>query len=383
MRITFEHAAASRSTADPVLLRLTAAHPFAEHVGYGETLARPYVTGESVETVLRDVEQIYAPLLPAFRPTNFAEALEFIEELPFEDDGRLTTAARAAVELALIDLAGQVFRRRAADVAGWLELPGFGEPGSLPQARYSGIVVGKTRKKIRRMLWLQRLLGLVDFKIKVATEGWEERLAWAYEYLKGPLAAGKVTLRADANGVWQLSEAHDAVDLLGPMGVSVLEQPMPESLDEDLPWLAEHTHLHLMADESLVTLEDAKRLLESRATRVLNIRLAKVGGLLPALRMARMAYHYKADVQLGCLVGETSLLSAAGIAFLEMCPRIRFVEGSFGNYLARGDVTRKRIQFGYRGKITRLRGFGLGVNVNERAVERWAAERPTIIKLEP
>lgn len=382
MRITFEHAAASRSTADPIVVRLTAANPFAEHVGYGETLARPYVTGESVETVVRDIETIFGPCLAEFHPRSFAEALDFIEALPYHEDGRLMTAARAAVELALIDLAGRVFRRRAADVAGWLELPSFGSPGCLPQTRYSGIVIGKTRRKIRRMLWLQRLLGLVDFKIKVATEGWEERLAWTHEYLRKPLETGRVTLRADANGVWSLSEAHEAVDVLESFGVSVLEQPLPETLDEDLPWLAEQTHCHLMADESLVTLEDAQRLLNGRATRVLNIRIAKVGGLLPALRMARLAFTHKADVQLGCLVGETSLLSAAGVAFLEMCPRVRFVEGAFGRYLAHGDVTRSRVQFGYRGRIRRRRGYGLGVNVSDAALERWLVTNANVTRFE-
>jgi L-alanine-DL-glutamate epimerase-like enolase superfamily enzyme len=382
MRITFEHAAASRNTADPVVLRFTAANPFAEHVGYGEAIARPYVTGETVETVVKDIETHFAPLLAAFRPRSFAEALEFIEALPFEDEGRLMTAARGAVELTLIDLAGRVFRRRAAELAGWLELPGFGEPGALPKASYSGIVIGKSRSKIRRMLWLQRLYGLVDFKIKVATEGWQERLIWTHEYLRKPLDAGRVTLRADANGVWSLSDAHEAVELLERCGVSVLEQPLPESLDEDLPWLAEQTTCHLMADESLVTLEDAKRLLETRATRVLNIRITKVGGLLPALRMARLAQVHKADVQLGCLVGETSILGAAGVAFLEMCPRVRFVEGAFGTFLAHGDVTRKRVQFGYGGGIRKRRGFGLGLNVDDRLLEKYAATSASIVRFE-
>ncbi len=40
MRIRFEHAAATRVMADPVIVELTAGAPYAHEVGYGETLAR-------------------------------------------------------------------------------------------------------------------------------------------------------------------------------------------------------------------------------------------------------------------------------------------------------------------------------------------------------
>ena len=63
MRLRFEHAAAARATADPIVVRLSAASPHAHHVGHGETLARAYVTGESVETVIEDLQQVFVPLL--------------------------------------------------------------------------------------------------------------------------------------------------------------------------------------------------------------------------------------------------------------------------------------------------------------------------------
>ncbi|NLG42285.1 MAG: hypothetical protein GX547_03490, partial [Phycisphaerae bacterium] len=47
MRLRFDHAAAVREVADPIVLQISAAAPYAHYVGYGETLARTYVTGES------------------------------------------------------------------------------------------------------------------------------------------------------------------------------------------------------------------------------------------------------------------------------------------------------------------------------------------------
>jgi L-alanine-DL-glutamate epimerase-like enolase superfamily enzyme len=379
LRVRFEHAAASRDIADPIIVTAVAAAPHAQHVGYGETLARAYVTGETPDSVLDDIERTFAPLLLDFRAASFIEALEQIDALPTQVGGRVVTGARAAVELALLDLACRVYRRRPSDIAGWMGLIGFGPPGCRATARYSGIVVGQTRGKLKTMLRLQRWYGLRDFKLKVATAGWQDRLAWAYEVLARPIAEQRATLRVDANAGWSLAEANEALLMLEKLGVCALEQPLPDIHDADLPYLAEQSACDLIVDESLLTLDDAERLIAGGGTRVLNIRIAKNGGLLPALRIARVAVARGLDVQLGCLVGETSILAAAGVAFLETCPRVRFVEGAFGRWLLKQDVTRQPVQFGYRGTIRARREYGLGVEVDPAALERLALERPRTI----
>ena len=374
LRFRFEHAAAGRDVADPIVVQLSAEAPHAEHVGHGETLVRSYVTGESADSVVRDVERVFTPSLLEFHPESFSEALEFTDALPHRAENRVVNAARAAVELALIDLAGRVFARRAADLEGWLDLPGFASPGSWPAARHSGMVVGRTERKLTTLLRLQRLYGLRDFKIKVATEGWEHRLESAYGLLRRAIERDRATLRADANGAWSCEQARAAVPTLERFGVCALEQPLAPADDSRLSELAETTQCDLIADESLITLDDARRLIDGDAVRVFNIRIAKNGGLMPSLKIAKLALDAGRDVQLGCLVGETSILSAAGLAFLQLCPRVRFVEGAYGNFLLRGDVTRRPLRFRRGGRVRLPTGFGLGVNVNHAALERFSAE---------
>jgi L-alanine-DL-glutamate epimerase-like enolase superfamily enzyme len=384
MRLRFEHAAAARDVADPVVLRLTAEAPFAEHAGCGETLARDYVTGERTETVIDDLTRRFIPRLIDFRPTSFAQALEFLESVPLSIEGRIVTAARAAFELAIIDLAGRAFGCRAAELAGWLDLPGLKATGRRDSPRYSGIVVGRGIRKLSWLLRAQRWYGLRDFKIKVATPGWEERLATAHRVLRRAIGRGRATLRADANGAWTLDEALAALPTLARHGVCGLEQPLSKADDVHLAQLADAARserIDLIADESLVTPADAERLVRTCGVRVLNIRLAKVGGLIPALRMADFALRSSADVQLGCLVGETSILTAAGAAFLELCPRVRFAEGAFGRLLLRGDVTGRPIRFGRCGRIRSQRGTGLGVDVAQPFLERWSARPGTWLNL--
>ncbi len=379
MRLRFEHAAASREVADPVVVSAVAASPHAHHVGYGETLARPYVTGETVNSVVDDIANVFSARLASMRAASFIEVLEVLDTLPLQIGGRVVTAARAAVELALLDLAGRVFRRRPADAAGWLGLAGFGPPGCLRTARYSGIITGQTRDQLTRRLWLQRLYGLRDFKLKVAVPGWQERLSWAHDVLRGPLARNKATLRVDANAGWSIAETLEALNVLERHDVCALEQPLPDAQDADLAYIAQRTDCDLIVDESVLTLDDAERLIAGEGARVLNLRIAKNGGLLPALRMARMALNAGLDVQLGCLVGETSILSAAGIAFLEACPKVRFVEGAYGTRLLQEDIVHRPIRFGYGGRPSPRRDFGLGVEVDPQRLNRLAVERPRIV----
>ncbi|GMU84742.1 MAG: hypothetical protein AMXMBFR47_46110 [Planctomycetota bacterium] len=380
MRLRFEHAAAAREIADPIIVELAAETPMHGVSGFGETLARPYVTGETAVTVAADVAAVFAPLISQFHAESFPEAVEFADSLPLEHGGRCVHAARAAVELALLDLAGKAFDRPVADAATYLNLPGLSPPGCVRSVRYSGVVVGRKPLKRGLLLRLQRCAGLRDFKIKVAVDGWENALRRTARTLGSALARGAATLRADANGGWSVKEALAAIPILRECGVSALEQPLPRDLDAELPKLVAADCPDLIADESLLTEADAVRLIDL-GVRVLNIRIAKNGGLLPTWRLAHRARSRGADVQLGCLVGETSILTAAGIAFLGACPAARFVEGAFGRWLLKGDVVRRPITFGLGGRVPKYLAEGLGVEVDRGLLGGFAREPATCIAL--
>jgi hypothetical protein len=85
-------------------------------------------------------------------------------------------------------------------------------------------------------------------------------------------------------------------------------------------------------------------------------------------------------VQLGCLVGETSILSAAGLAFLEACPRVRFVEGAFARFLLRADVARRPIRFAFGGRARARPGVGWAIDVDTEALSRLATAPPRTLQ---
>jgi muconate cycloisomerase len=371
LRRAFEHAAHERRAADPLVVQVELVDGT---IGYGETLPRPYVTGETHESVINAIERTLFRRVLELNPTCFPDALEAIDALPMTDDeGRLIAAARAGVELALLDAYSRHFGRPMSDVAGWMGLPGFGEPGSTKAVRYSGVLSGGPIDRVKSSLRKMRWFGLRDFKLKVGYDDDLERVNAVLDTL-GDALGSSVTLRLDANGAWSLEQAGERLAAMGDMPIRCVEQPLPRNRDGDLVVLRGAIQLDLMHDESLITLDDARRLLDLGVADAFNIRISKNGGLMPALRLADFARKTDVVYQLGCMVGETSILSAAGRRFLESAPGAAFAEGSYGRFLLLGDVVDKPVQFGCAGKFSSLPGPGWGVNVQPERLQRYLAD---------
>ena len=361
MRHGFKHATAERTISDPLILAVE----LADHtVGYGETHPRPYVTGESHASVLAAIRDIFATILLETRPANFGEALEAAAALPVVDEnGSAITAARTEVELALLDAYGQAFQRSLETVAGWLDDPQLGPPGSSQTVRFSGVLAGTEPRRAAWSIRKMRLFGLRDFKLKVGDKHDGERLAVAVRTLGRSLTCSRTRLRIDANGAWSLDQATERLRQWQSLPIACVEQPLAKGDRQSCAALAGRTTLPLMADESLVTPQDAEDLIVERRASWFNIRISKNGGLIPAMQLAATARRHNIQDQLGCMVGETSILSAAGRWFLQLVPNVRFAEGSFGRFLLRDDVISKALRFGFGGRWAPMAGPGLGLNI--------------------
>ncbi len=379
MRCGVSHAAAQRDVTDPVVVAIELVNGM---VGYGETLPRPHVTQESVESVADAIRTIYLPFLLDYHPLSFPEALEAIEGLPWRDESnRLIPAARAAVELALLDAVLRFYRRGLDDVVRWMGVPGFGLPGSIRRIRYSGVLAARDPEQTLRQLRYMYWGGLRHFKLKVGVPDDHSRLRRVVAYLHRGLQKGRVTLRVDANGAWSKDEAIEWLSDARDASFSVLEQPLPRGQESSLPILRDLFDKPLMHDESLVTLEDARRLIDLGVADAFNIRISKCGGLLAALHLAALARRSGVRIQLGCMVGETSILSAAGVRFLQVCPGVEWAEGCFGSFLLRSDVVHKGLRFGYGGRPPRLPGDGPGVTVDPQRLTGLCEQKPVVVNL--
>ena len=235
LRRRFKHAAAERAVADPIVVEVELANGT---IGYGETLPRPYVTAETAATVQSALSTVLLEALVDARPQSMSEVLELAESLPWQDrDGLACPAARAALELALLDAYSRYFQRDILQLAGWFDVPGFGPPGSARRVRYALVLGSETPHNLCRQVRLARLCGIRDFKLKmgdVDADRDRSRLDMVLKTLSRDLQRQKVTLRIDANGAWQPDAALAILTGLKGLPIAAVEQPTPRGHGGDL-----------------------------------------------------------------------------------------------------------------------------------------------------
>lgn len=380
LRTRVEHAASARDHADPIVVAIELQDG---HVGYGETLPRPYVTGEDHVTVEQDIHDLFLPILLQAHPRSFSELLEIAESLPTHDeDGRCVTAARAALELALLDVYSKYFERPiGVDVINWLELTEFGEPGSINQVRCAGILASSDVQRTLSSLRKMRCYNLCDFKLKVGTENDDQMVRAVQGALESSINAGRVSLRLDANGAWSASTAIEKLSQWAHMGMSFVEQPLEKGDEANLQDVKAHTGWVFVHDESLVTMADAQRLVDLGVADCFNVRISKCGGFLPSLKLVNFCRQHGITYMLGCMVGQTGILSAVERRFLQFTPGVDFLESNYGRFLLRDDVTRPRLRFGYGGKLKPLPTPGWGIEVDDSRLSRLCPTQVTRIHL--
>jgi L-alanine-DL-glutamate epimerase-like enolase superfamily enzyme len=124
-------------------------------------------------------------------------------------------------------------------------------------------------------------------------------------------------LRLDANAAWTAEAAVKQVQALEVYGLELVEQPVAKDDIEGMGYVQAHTAVPVVADESVQTLADVERL-AAAGVRGINLKLMKVGGLAPGLRILRRARELGLQVMLGCMVetslGTTAMAHLAGLA---------------------------------------------------------------------
>jgi len=219
-----------------------------------------------------------------------------------------------------------------------------------------------------------RLFGLRSVKLKVDRDPDFTAIATARRLL------GAGALRVDANMAWSADEAAEAMLAISRYGIHSFEQPTAASDLGVLAELVKTTGLDVMADESLTDAASLQRLVEERACTAVNVRISKCGGLIAARKRCQEALAAGLKVQIGCQVGESSLLSAAQLALVEAIGDVTYLEGCFGRRLLRDDPASPVLQFGFGGRPpVRPTGAGFGVLIDDDLLRRFAAAPVVVV----
>jgi len=354
-----KHNLATHEGSDNIVLRVTTGDGI---TGYGEGVPRAFVTGEVLSDSLFFLREVLGPAILAGDFHSPQALLKSLGHLYQHAQAQRHPAAFCALETALLDAAGRTWDMPVAELIG---------PKLRTSLEYSAVIPMMSPEQMRHLFLLVKMNHMRFVKLKVGTDSDLETLRLARDEL-----GYDVDIRVDANSAWTPSEAIARLKEMQPYRISAVEQPVAKADFAGLKQVSEAVQIPVIADESLCNEDDAKSLIDLKACRVFNIRLSKCGGLGAATRIRQMAEAAGILCQLGCHVGETSILSAAGRHFALTVPQLSYAEGSFSPYLLVRDVVSQPVAFNGGGMAYELPGPGLGIDVllsalNELAVTHY------------
>lgn len=361
----FRHAAAARTSSGSLFLKCVTD---TGAVGFGESLPRDYVTGETRDHALVLLERSMLPELIGMEFGSMEDVYDFLKtcdgKAPPEwvEPDTPQCAAWGAVDLALLDAFGRAFNQPVR----------LGKKAASPGPfRYSAVVSTDTRLKFLRSLLKLRAGGFEDVKLKVNPPD-----ALRCARIARTILGRKTDLRVDANMSWNATEALETIRGLEQLNVRCIEQPLAARDFDGLAKLVRETNAEIIADESFSDRASLQRLLARKACTGINVRISKCGGLIAAAQRCEDALEAGLTLHIGCQVGESSLLSAAQLALISAAPHAKHFEGCYGKHLLRDDPVSPCLQLGYGGQPPRPpNGLGLGVEVDEAKLNQWVNQR--------
>lgn len=257
--------------------------------GIGEGTIPPYyrVDPSAMVSCWQRAADSEAPL-----PDSVGEVEKWIPEGP--------SPARSAIDLALHD---RIARREGIPLHQLLGLP---EPPPLATSFTIGIDTPEAMAEMAR-----QIADYPVIKIKLGSDDDEPRVRAVRE------ARADGRLRVDANAGWESEDAIRHLKWLERYDLELIEQPLPKEQIEEMGRVQRQTSIPIVADESVQTPDDVERL-AAAGVRGINLKLMKVGGIAPAMRILRRARELNMKIMLGCMIetslGTTAMAHLAGLA---------------------------------------------------------------------
>ncbi len=362
-RLSISHGArVGRTFSDSIVLHVDCGGV----AGYGEAVLREYVSGSlgGPEGFAEQAAAVVSGFLAPLRDRTFSWA-DAAETLAGFSCGPAALPLLCAVESALLSCDAAETGRDPWSVLGM-------EPVR-KNVVYGGVLPMLPLEAAGKYIELCATLALPNLKVKVGTDlGYNEAILSLCRKRLGD----RCDIRVDANAAWTTADAEDQADICARHGVRVIEQPFPAAARDTDAAAARlvRSGFRLMADEGVLTPEDLSSLAGSGLAQVFNLRLSKNGGLLRLLALAREADARGLSCQLGCMVGETGILSCMGRLAASLMPRPLYVEGSYDDLLLEKNITRPSFSFGRGGIAPLPREPGMGYVIDAQSLSAFSRE---------
>lgn len=324
-------------------------------VGFGEgvTPGGPWWSGESVETIKALVDHHLAPALLDMNGLNVNAA-----RMRMNAVASRSPFAKAAVEIALHDLAGKIAGMPLHQMFGGRLRHGIGLRWALAS--------GDLERDIAEARQIMSDGLAYAFKIKGGTKSPADDIAHC-RAIRTALG-DEVSLQIDLNSVWDLSTALTYGPPLMEL-LDYLEQPIEGWNLRGLAQLRANG-IRVMADESLYTAQDAFRLAELQAVDYFALKTMKSAGLSELRTIANIA----STAGIACYAGtfmESSIGIAAHLHMAETLPAITEGGELFGGLWLTNDISRNGVIY-KDGAVFAPEGAGHGVIPDPDVIQDFA-----------
>ena len=308
--------------------------------GFGEAAVATHITGETVQETLKNLKEA-AQLVVGLGLQEFSEITERLKEKFAKNK-----CALAALEMAFLDAAAREKK-----------MPLWRTFGGRPRILQSDMTVvlgdvpeaeNAAREILRR--------GIRSFKVKIGRD-FDRDLKRVAAVVR---IAGKCPVYLDANQGFTAAQTLKFLKELAWLKIkpALVEQPVPKGDWEGLAKVTREGKVLVCADESVSSLEDAERIIKTKAAGAINIKFMKTG-ILEAYEIARLARKHGLKLMIGTMM-ETPLAVTAAAHFAAGLGGFDFVDLDAPFFMAEA-VTRGN--FVTRSGIYDLRKVRAGIGV--------------------
>ncbi|MBU5268457.1 dipeptide epimerase [Clostridium cochlearium] len=292
LRTPFKTALRTVNSVEDIIVEI---HTDTGNIGFGEAPPTGVITGDTTGAIIGAIEDHIKKTIIGMNVENFEEIMLKLNNCILKN-----TSAKAAVDIALYDLYGQLYNA-----------PLYKLLGGYRNKIITDITISVNEPEEMAKDSIDAInRGYNTLKIKVGKDSKKDmermkaiRKAVGYD----------VNLRIDANQGWRPKEAVKILRDMEDAGLQIefVEQPVSAHDIDGLKFVTDNVAIPVLADESVFSPMDALNILQRRAADFVNIKLMKTGGIYNALKICSLAEIYGVECMIGCMLEAKVSVTAA------------------------------------------------------------------------
>ncbi|HIR96592.1 MAG TPA: dipeptide epimerase [Candidatus Merdisoma faecalis] len=292
LRVPFKTALRSVSSVEDIVVEV---HTDTGAVGYGEAPPTGAITGDTTGAILGALQDHIIKTVVGRDVDDFEDLMLALNKCIVGN-----TSAKAAMDMALWDLYGQLYKIPVYKLLG----------GSRKEIITDITISVNDPDEMARDAADAVRRGYDTLKIKV---GAHPELDVARLTAVRQAIGSDTRIRIDANQGWEPKQAVRLLNQMQEKGLDIefVEQPVKAHDIDGLKYVTERSYVPVLADESVFSPEDAVRIMQTRAADLVNIKLMKCGGLYNALKIVSAAEVYGVECMIGCMLEAKISVNAA------------------------------------------------------------------------